>query len=405
MSGQSEIQPLRFLPSPVPYDPSPEMRDLMAKCPVSKVALPDGYPVWVSTGFQETREVMIDQRYSRELVFAPGGKVFGVDVAAEGGILAMDPPDHTRLRKLVSGAFTERRIAGLRPQVTEIVDDLIDGMLAGPRPADLAGSFSRVLPSRVMCLLLGVPAEDTAQFRGWSDQFFGAWSRPQEEVLQAFAALGAYMADLIARKRTEPADDLISVLVDARDTGGKLSETELVNFCIALLAAGYETTANMISLSFALLCQNPAELARLRADHGLIPQAVEELLRYVILSGTGNIGLPRVTREEVSLGGITIPAGEIIIPAFNYANRDPAVFEDPDRLDVTRDPRTHLAFGAGAHFCLGAQLARLELQEAFRGLLARLPGLRMTVPLPELEFREDQAITSVLELPVTWDDA
>ena len=185
----------------------------------------------------------------------------------------------------------------------------------------------------------------------------------------------------------------------------KLTENELVQFCIGLLAAGHETTANSINMSFVALCQHPDELARLRADPGLIPAAVEELLRCVIISGSGFVPLARVTREEVCLGGVTIPAGETVLPSFNVANRDPAAFDDPDRLDVGRPPKTHLGFGAGIHHCLGAQLARMELREAFRGLLTRLPGLRMTVPMSELEFREGQAIASMRELPVTWDDA
>ena len=212
------------------------------------------------------------------------------------------------------------------------------------------------------------------------------------------------MADLIAQKREAPEDDLISVLTDARDTGGKLTEDELVRFCFVLLAGGHETSANMINLSFVALCQNPTELDRLRADPDLIPAAVEELLRYVDINGSGFVPFSRITREEVTLGGVTIPAGEAVLPWLQAANRDPAAFDDPDRLDLDRPPRTHLAFGAGAHYCLGAQLARIELQEAFRGLLTRLPGLRMTIPMAELEFREGQSITNMRELPVTWND-
>jgi cytochrome P450 len=217
--------------------------------------------------------------------------------------------------------------------------------------------------------------------------------------------MGGYMSELIAQKRKAPEDDLISVLIDARDSAGKLTELELVKFCIGLLAAGHETTANSINMSFLALCQHPDELARLRANPGLIPAAVEELLRYVIISGSGFVPLARITREEVCLGGVTIPPGETVLPSFNVANRDPAAFDDPDRLDVGRAPKTHLGFGAGPHHCLGAQLARMELQEAFRGLLPRLPGLRMAVPMAELEFRAGQTIASMRQLPVTWDDA
>lgn len=405
MSAQPETPRFPFPPSSVPYDPAPEMRELMTKCPVNKVRLPDDSTAWLVTGFDETREVLIDQRYSRALVFAPGREVYGVETTLADGMIAMDPPEHTRLRKLVAGAFTERRIQALRPRVAQIVDDLIDKMRAGPRPADLSHSFSLMVPASVICVLLGVPITDVDLFHKWSNVIFGDWSRPRDEIDEAYAAMSAYMSELITRKRKAPEDDLISVLIDARDSAGKLTEDQLVQFCIGLLAAGHETTANSINMSFVALSQYPDELARLRADPGLIPAAVEELLRYVIISGSGFVPLARITREEVCLGGVTIPAGETVLPSFNVANRDPAAFDDPNRLDVGRTPKSHLGFGAGAHHCLGAQLARMELQEAFRGLLTRLPGLRMTVPMSELEFREGQAIASMRELPVTWDDA
>jgi cytochrome P450 len=377
----------------------------MAKCPVNKVRLPDDSTAWLVTGFGEAREVMIDQRYSRALVFAPGRQVYGVEATLADAMISMDPPEHTRLRKLVAGAFTEKRIQALRPQVARIVDDLIGAMLAGPRPADLSHSFSLMVPASVICVLLGVPIADVGRFHEWSNVIFADWSRSRGRIDEAYAAMSRYMSELITQKRQASGDDLISVLVDARDSAGKLTEDELVQFCIALLAAGHETTANSINMSFVALCQHPAELARLRGDPGLIPAAVEELLRYVIISGSGFVPLARVTREEVRLGGVMIPAGETVLPSFNVANRDAAAFDDPDRLDVGRAPKIHLGFGAGAHHCLGAQLARMELQEAFRGLLTRLPGLRMTVPMSSLEFRAGQAIASMRELPVTWDDA
>src|SRR5580693_3487546 len=405
MSAQSEAPRFPFPPSPVPYDPGPEMRELMAKGPVNQVRLPDDSTAWLVTGFNETREVMIDQRYSRALVFAPGREVYGVEATLADGIVAMDPPEHTRLRKLVAGAFTEKRMQALRPQVTRIVDDLIDAMRGGPRPVDLSRSFSLMVPASVICALLGVPIADVDRFHAWSNVIFGDWSRSRDDIAAAYAAMGDYIAELIAQKRQAPADDLISVLIDARDAAGKHSEVELVKFGVGLLGAGHETTANSINMSFVALCQYPDELARLRADPGRIPAAVGEPVRYVIISGSGFIPLARITREEVCLGGVTIPAGETVLPSFNVANRDPAAFAEPDRLDVGRAPKTHLGFGAGAHHCLGAQLARMELQEALHGLLTRLPGLRMTVPMSAIEFRAGHAIASMRELPVTWDDA
>jgi cytochrome P450 len=369
------------------------------------VTLPNDAQAWLVTGFDETRTVMTDQRYSRALVFEPGRPLYGVDLTLAGGMNAMDPPEHSRLRKVVAGAFTERRMQALRPQVAKIVDDLIDAMLAGARPADLAHSFSLMVPASVICALLGVPVTDVGKFHEWTSTMFGDWSRSPEEIAAAQAAIGVYMAELIAQKRETPADDLVSVLSGASDSTGKLTDEEVVQLCFLILGAGHESTASMINLSFVALCQAPGQLARLCANPDLLPDAVEELLRYVSITGSGFVPMSRVTREEVSLGRVTIPAGETILPAINAANRDPAAFDSPDRLDTERRPKAHLAFGAGAHHCLGAQLARMELQEAFRGLLTRLPGLRMAVPMSDLEFHEGQIITSVRELLVTWDDA
>ena len=404
MSAQPETPRFPFPPSPVPYDPGAEIRELTEKCPVNKVQLPNDSTAWLVTGFDQVREVAIDPRYSRALVFAPGREIYGVEAMLADAMISMDPPDHTRLRKLVVGAFTDKRVQALRPRVARIVDDLIDAMLAGPRPADLSHSFSLMVPAGVICALLGVPISDVDSFHEWSNAIFGDWDRPMDEIAEAYAAMSGYVSELITQKREAPEDDLISVLVDARDAAGKLTENQLVDLCIQLLGAGHETTANSINMSFVALSQYPDELARLRADPALIPAAVEELLRYVSISGSGFVPFARITREEVCLGGVTIPAGETVLPSFSTANRDPAAFEAPDRLDVGRAPKTHLSFGAGAHHCVGAQLARLELQEAFRGLLTRLPGLRMTVPMSELEFRAGQAIASMRELPVTWDD-
>jgi cytochrome P450 len=279
MSAQSEAPRFPFSPSPVPYDPGPEMRELMTQCPVNKVRLPDDSTAWLVTGFAETREVMIDQRYSRALAFAPDRQVYGVEATLADAIIAMDPPEHTHLRKLVAGAFTEKRIQALRPRVARIVDDLIDLMLAGPRPADLSQSFSLMVPASVICVLLGVPIADVDRFHEWSNAIFGDWSRSPGKIEDAYAAMRRYVSDLIAQKRKVPTDDLISLLVDARDAADKLTEGQLVQFCIGLLAAGHETTANSINMSFVALCQHPDELARLRADPGLIPAAVEEFQR------------------------------------------------------------------------------------------------------------------------------
>jgi cytochrome P450 len=311
----------------------------------------------------------------------------------------MDPPGHTRQRKLVASAFTARRVEALRPRVASIVSELIDAVLDRPQPVDLVASFSLPLPARVICEMLGVPPEDIDQFHAWSDAVMGDWQRDSDEIMTALVELYGYFGTLIATKRARPADDLMSALIAARDDADRLSEAELTVMCCTLLIGGHETTANQINLSLLLLLDHPGQVATLRADPGLIPGAVEELLRCVRL---GSLPPARVTREDVQIGGVVIPAGEQVIPLFGTANRDPLVFADPDRFDVTRDAASHLSFGAGVHHCLGAQLARVELQEAFRGLIGRLPGLRLAMPASDLEFKPGMAIHSLREIPVRW---
>jgi cytochrome P450 len=390
--------PVKFTPTP-PGQPVAEIRTISGDRPVFRAELPDGRIVWLVSGYENVRQMLADQRFSRALAVAPDRAQPGFEMFAGESINGMDPPEHARLRKLVASAFTARRTEAMRPRITSIVSELIDAMLERPQPADLVAGFSLPLPARVICEMLGVPAEDTAQFHMWSDTVMGDWQRDSGEIMTALAELFGYFGRLIEVKRARPADDLISALIAARDDADRLSETELTVMCCTLLIGGHETTANQINLSLLLLFDHPGEVAKLRADPGLIPAAVEELLRCVRLGG---LAPARVTREDVQIGGVTIPAGEQVIPLFATANRDSSVFTNPDRLDVSRDATSHLSFGWGAHHCVGAQLARVELQEAFRGLIGRLPALRLAVPASELEFKPGMAIHSLRELPVLW---
>ena len=394
----ADSSPVKFTPA-LPGQPVPEIRTISGDQPVFRAELPDGRIVWLVSGYENVRQMLTDQRFSRALAVAPGRAQPGFEMFAGGSINGMDPPEHARLRKLVVSAFTARRAEALRPRVASIVSELIDAMLGRPRPADLVAGFSLPLPARVICEMLGVPAEDTGQFHAWSDTVMGDWQRDSDEIMTALAELYGYFGRLIEVKRAQPADDLMSALIAARDDADRLSEAELTVMCCTLLIGGHETTANQINLSLLLLFDHPGEVAKLRADTGLIPAAVEELLRSTRLGG---LAPARVTREDVEIGGVTIPAGEQVIPLFATANRDSSVFTDPGRFDVTRDAASHLSFGAGVHHCLGAQLARVELQEAFCGLIGRLPGLRLAVPAGELEFKPGMAIHSLRELPVLW---
>jgi cytochrome P450 len=393
--------PITFTPS-LPGQPVPDWETISRGRPAFRAELPDGRIAWLISGYENVRQMLIDPRFSRALAVAPGRGAQGFEVMAAESINGMDPPEHTRLRKLVASAFTARRVESLRPRVATIVAELIDALADQPQPVDLVSTFSLPLPAQVICEMLGVPAADTKQFHAWSDTVLGDWQRDTDEIMTAVVELFGYFGRLIELKRNQPTDDLMTALIAARDDADRLSEHELNVMCCALLIAGHETTANQVNQSLLLLFDHPDQVARLRADPALIPTAVEELLR---LSRLGGVIPARLTSADVVIGDVTIPAGEWVIPLITSANRDASVFSEPTRFDVTRQaPLGHLTFGAGVHHCLGAQLARLELQEAFRGLIGRLPGLRLAVPASELEFKPGMVIHSLCALPVRWDE-
>jgi len=383
------------------FHPAAEMKELQRSKPVVQVELPDGSTSWLITRYDDVRQVLVDPRFSRAATVGRNVRRIGPASASGDSILSKDPPEHTRMRRLVAGAFTARRVEALRPRVTELVDEFIDHMFTLPQPADLVENFSLPLPVQVICELLGVPAEDRHIFHEWSDGILGDESRDPQEIEEAFARLSGYFGRLIATKRAAPGDDLMTALIAARDAEDRLSEAELVGLCLTLLIAGHETTANQINMFLLVLHEYPEQLERLRANPEMIPQAVEELMRFAQL-GTSGGGLPRITTEEVELGGVRIPEGAAVIPVLTVANRDPALTTDPDRVDVARPLTTHLAFGAGVHHCLGAQLARMELQEALRGLLGRMPRMELAMPVDELTFKNGMVVRSLRALPVRW---
>ncbi|HTJ40200.1 MAG TPA: cytochrome P450 [Dactylosporangium sp.] len=397
------------LPFPLPepptlYAPLPELAEVQRDSAVSLVSTADGGVAYLVTRYQDVRTVLVDPRFSRAAAARSQDAAadFGLGALATESMAGMDPPEHTRLRKLVVRAFTARRVEELRPRAAQIVDELIDGLLALPQPADLVENFSLALPVQVICELLGVPADDRHRFHAWSDTLMGGPGSDPAVMGAALQAMGEYFGGLIYAKRAAPGDDLMSALIAARDEQDKLSEEELVRMCVGILIGGHETTANQINMILLTLRRYPEERDRLLKDPSLIAGAVEELMRFVQL-GAGATSLPRVNTEEVVLGGVTIPAGSVVLPAVAIANRDPQLYgERHDDLDVARPDVSHLSFGAGVHHCLGAQLARMELQEALRGLLTRLPGLQVAVPDEELRFKQGMIVRSVEALPVTW---
>src|SRR6516162_10263580 len=378
-------------------DPHSVHARLRTQRPVTPVVLPGGTGTWLITGYAEARAALADPRLSKHM---PGWHPLpdSIIAALDQHMLNSDPPDHERLRKLVNKAFTARRVERLRPRITAITAGLLDDMQAGgARPeVDLLASFAFPLPITVICELLGIPAGDRDDFRTWSATIVANTAAP--EVFQAHAtAMIRYFMALLAAKRREPGDDLLSALIAARDEEDGLSENELVSMAFLLLVAGHETTVSLIASGVLALLLNPAELARLRAEPTLIDGAVEELLRYV---NPVNHTTFRCATEPVEIGGVRIGRGDPVLVALSGANRDPARFGDPDRLDLGRDSSGHLAFGHGIHYCLGAPLARLEAEIAISGLLTRFGSISLAVEAASLRWRPSTLIHGLESLPV-----
>jgi len=366
--------------------------------PVTPVVLPDGGRFWLVTRYADVRAALADPRLYKDWA----GKLTGPDWVPDEvtgylsvHLLNADPPDHTRLRKLVTKAFTARRVAALRPRVEAITAALLDGLAAGPDQVDLIETFAFPLPVTVICELLGVPVRDQDRFREWSHAVVA--SDGEADFRTTGAAMFYYFTDLVAAKRARPADDLVSALIEASDSGDTLNERELIAMLFLLLIAGHETTTNLIASGTLALLANPPELSRLRSDPSLLPGAVEELLRF---ANPLNHATERFTIEPVEIGGVTIPAREWVLCVTSSANRDPDRFSSPDTLDVGRDAGGHVAFGHGIHYCLGAPLARLEGEVAFGGLLSRFPSLALAVEPAELRWRKSSLIHGLEALPV-----
>jgi cytochrome P450 len=371
------------------FDPSPTWARLREEAPITRVRTLAGARVWLVTRYDDVKVVLADPRFSRAGVVAAGAPRVGVSRPLPGTLPTTDPPEHTRLRKLVSGAFSHRRIEQTRPWVRELCERLADGLVDG---ADLRQVYALPLPIQVICTLLGVPYEDRERFREWIELAYSMEMSEQPRVEAAMASLLEYMGGLVAAKRRHPrSDDLLDELCAT-----PLTHDELVAFALNLLVAGHETSANQITSFVATLLRERSQWERLVADPALVPSAVEELMRYTRLSEVGQL---RVALEDVEIAGVVVRAGEGVMASIGSANRDPRAFGSPDALDLARTPNQHLALGAGPHFCLGAQLARIELQEALWALLRRVPELRSARPVEELAWRR-VLVSGLAELPV-----
>ena len=378
------------------YDIYTQMRE---KSPILAID-GSGTRMWWVTGFEEAKYILSNHKqfvkdYRSTLTKAevqqlkPEPELFQL---LNYNLLGIDAPDHTRLRALVSKAFTHRRVMSLQPRIQQIADDLIDAFPVDGE-IDLIDSFAFPLPIIVICELLGVPIEDRDQFRMWSNTFVeGSYTYAQE-----MTAFFQYIAQLVAARRDKPEDDLISALVQAEENDQRLNEQEIYSMIALLIVAGHETTVNLIANGMLALLQHPDQMRRLQESPDLTETAIEEFLRY---DGPIEQATPRYAVEDIEIGGHVIKRGETVMVVLGAANRDPQQFADPNSFDTTFQNSKHLGFGHGIHFCLGAPLARLEGRIAINTLIQRIPHMQLTVPVSNLKYRNSTIIRGLLRLPV-----
>jgi cytochrome P450 len=386
--------------------------EMRARCPVSRAIITSGdesdgnrgffnRPLWIVTDYEEGSRALLDRAVTVDMTsvltpeqLAQMPETPEVFQPLRRNILTVDPPEHTRLRKLVQPSFTASAIEKLRPSIQQIVDDLLEaaeataaerGEKAPDRQMELISQFSYPLPITVICDMLGIPPEDREQTRRWSEDLLSAQSPERmEEIGRNIGEFIAYLRDLFTRKRETPGDDLISQLLQVEVDGDRLTEDEVLAMVFILFVAGHITTVNLIANGVFALLTNPEQAAKLRSDPGLVTNAVEEILRYY---GPAETTTARFAREDVELGGQTIAKGDPLLVVLAAADRDPARFADPQSFDITRDDANrHIAFGKGVHACLGAPLARLEGQIALETLFRRYPDLRLAVPENEITW-------------------
>jgi cytochrome P450 len=379
--------------------------ELAATGSVQHVVLFTGVPAWLVTGYAEVRELLAHPAMVKVEGGGPHMDAMPPDLSAamHMHLLGTNPPDHTRLRRLVTAAFTARRVEALVPRIQEIADGLLDDLAAagaGRRPVDLVEGFGFPLPITVITELLGIPPGDRAEFRRLSSITVNGAVHPPDVYVEAARGMVGYVRELIAAKRADPRDDLLSALVAVHEGGERLSQDELTSMVFLLLVAGHETTVNLIVNGTSALLRHPEQLALLRAEPERMPGAVEEMLRY---DGPVQVTIPAVAAAPIEVGGVTIPAGDVVVPALLAANRDPARFPEPDRFDITRAPTSHLAFGHGLHHCVGAPLARLEGRIAIGSLLARFPRLRLADPAADPARNPALLMNGLVALPVVLD--
>lgn len=367
--------------------------------PFRRVQLPHGDEAVLITRYHDVRAVLADPRFSRAATVTSDAPRFHAESqSVPGSLMDLDPPEHTRLRKPAARALTVRQVERLRPRAQEVAGELLDRFARGD---DLVEGFALPLPCIVLCELLGIPYTDRAEFGRWLLSYTSTTALTGAHRRDGANKIRGYLASLITSRRAEPSDDLVSSLIEAQDADDRLTDREVVDLLTVLLAAGFDTTAAHITNSVLSLLQRPGQWQLLTEHHDLVPGAVEELLRHVPLPST-ETALPRYATEDVVLSGGTVRRGQPVLAARSAANRDQEIFTDPERLDITRTPGKHLAFGHGPHYCTGAALARMNLQVALCGLVERHPGLRLAVPEDQLQWKTGSLMRGPLALPVTW---
>jgi cytochrome P450 len=380
-----------------PFDPPPELAEIRERHPLVRMTYPDGHDGWLATGYQAVRTVLGDRRFSNryELMHLPmeiEGAPPELPPATPGDLTGIDPPEHTRLRRLLVGYFTVRRMRALTERVEEITAAQLDAMERQGGPVDLVTAFASPIPALVICELLGVPFADRDTFQRHVYTLTDM-SSAVEDKAAAMGALFEYLHGLVQAKRANPAADILSALTES-----DLADDELAGTGAFLLGAGLDTTANMLGLGTFALLRHPDQLAALRSDPGIVDPAIEELLRYLTITHTGI----RAALEDVEVGGQLVRAGESVTLSMQAANRDPVQYPDPDTLDLRRRATGHLTLGHGIHQCLGQQLARVEMRVAFPALLTRFPTLRLDCDPADVPLRTHSNIYGVHHLPVSW---
>jgi len=381
-------------------DPYPVYARMRDDEPVSTAPSPHGFDMWTLARFEDVKASLTDPRLSRDLRLAPPGVVAytgGSDLLTNKNLLSVDPPDHTRMRKLVQAAFTGRRVKELEGWLSDLVDRLLEGM-QGREQVDLVHAFGFALPLTVITKLMGIPVADRPNFRRWMDGLVmsGAGSAAQARLRESQKNLAVFCRTLIERKRAEPEDDLMSALVHALDAEQALTEEELIGVTFHLLIAGHETTVGLLTSGAMLLIRNAEARAKCEADPSLWPTAVDEMMRFESPLGVSLA----ITTEDVTYSGTTIPKGEVVASLLASANRDPRRYENPDTFDVARADNPHLGFGAGIHRCVGALLALTEARIALPAMLRRFPDLRLAIPERDLKWMPTPLFRQLQQLPV-----